>query len=64
MFKFLIFIAINIALIYARSVKFSVIAFGSSVEVKIGSNTYIMTKVDKYTPVFRYNASLTSSDYR
>lgn len=63
MFKFLIFIAINIALIYARSVKFSVIAFGSSVEVKIGSNTYIMTKVDKYTPVFRYNASLTSSDY-
>jgi len=63
MFKFLLFIALNIALIYARNVKFSVIAFGSTVKVKIGSNVYDMKRVDKYTPVYRYTASLSNSKY-
>jgi len=61
LFKFLLFIALNIALIYARTVKFSVIAFGKKVEVKIGSTKYTMTKINKYDPVFQYSASLSSS---
>ncbi|ORY37708.1 hypothetical protein LY90DRAFT_459306 [Neocallimastix californiae] len=63
MFKILILIAINVALIYARTVTFSVIAFGSSVKVKIGSSTYDMKKYDKYTPLFRYSANLNSNNY-
>jgi len=63
MFKFLIFLAINFALIYARTVKFSLIAFGSKVQVKIGSTTYTMTKNNKYDPVYTYKATLDSSSY-
>jgi len=64
MFKILLFIALNVVLIYARNVKFSVIAFGSSVSVKIGSEIYIMKKINKYTPVYTYTASLTDGTQR
>jgi len=61
MLKFLLFIALTISLIYARTVKFSVIAFGDKVEVKIGNTKYAMTKINKYDPVFQYSASLSSA---
>ncbi|ORX59958.1 hypothetical protein BCR36DRAFT_408328 [Piromyces finnis] len=64
MIKLLLLIALNIALIYARTVKFSVIAFGTNVQVKIGSTKYTMTKTNSYDPVFTYTAgNLSSSSY-
>jgi len=57
-FKFLLFIALNVAVIYAREVRFSLIAFGSTVKVKVGQTKYIMKKINKYDPVFRYTVTL------
>jgi len=37
----------------ARNVKFSIVSFGKTVKVKIGSKKYALTKVNNYTPLFQ-----------
>ncbi|ORX75571.1 hypothetical protein BCR32DRAFT_271825 [Anaeromyces robustus] len=63
MFKFILFLTLNCALIYARTVQFSVVAFGSNVQVKIGSTTYKLSKINNYDPVFTSKISLSDTSY-
>jgi len=44
----------------ARKVKFSVVGFGKTVKVKIGSSSYSLTKYDDDTPL--YQATINVND--
>jgi len=45
----------------ARNVKFSVVSFGSSVEVQIGSEKYPLTKLNNHVPLYQSTISVNDS---
>jgi len=59
---FALFFSLLISVISARKVKFSLISFGTDVNVKIGSSNYPLTKVDKETPLFQATISVADSE--
>jgi len=46
----------------ARKVKFSVVGFGSSVKVQIGSEKYSLTKLNKHVPLYQSTISVDDSE--
>jgi len=48
----------------ARNVKFSIVSFGKTVKVKIGSKKYALTKVNNYTPLFQTTVTVNNGAIR
>jgi len=60
--KLLFLIALLLTVVSSRDVKFSVVAFGKSVSVKIDGKSYTLKKYSEYAPVYQSTISVGSSD--
>jgi len=62
--KFLFLFALLLTVVAAsRSVKFSVVAFGKTVSVKIDGKLYTLKKYSSYAPVYQSTLSVSDSSF-
>ncbi|ORX84956.1 hypothetical protein BCR32DRAFT_230104 [Anaeromyces robustus] len=60
--RYLFLFALLVTIAASRSVKFSVVAFGKSVSVKIGSQSYSLKKYSSYAPVYQGTITVGNAD--